>query len=58
VPAFCDRILWKRNADMKLIHYDSCPTVDFTDHRPVVAHFQLKIIDIRKSKAMAFAEYL
>ena len=43
VPAWCDRILWKRNAHLKQLFYNSVPEVDFTDHRPVVAHFQLSI---------------
>jgi hypothetical protein len=35
--------LWKRNANFKQIYYNSVPHVDFADHRPVVAHFQLSL---------------
>lgn len=41
VPAFCDRILWKRNHNLTQLYYNSIPEVNFTDHKPVVAHFQL-----------------
>lgn len=41
VPAFCDRILWKRNENIEQLLYDSVPEVDFTDHKPVIAHFVL-----------------
>ena len=59
VPAFCDRILWKRSANLKQLYYHSVPSVDFTDHRPVVSHFQLRIDSKEKpSRRPAFVEYL
>lgn len=60
MPAFCDRILWKRSANLKQLYYHSVPSVDFTDHRPVVSHFQLQIESKEKPSARrpAFVEYL
>lgn len=43
VPAYCDRILWKRNLSIIQINYTSIDQIDFTDHRPVVGYFQLSI---------------
>jgi hypothetical protein len=43
VPAWCDRILWKRGPKIKQLYYNSCPLIDFADHRPVVAHFQVNV---------------
>ena len=61
VPAFCDRILWKRNAKMKQLYYNSLPDVNFTDHKPVISYFQLELKSsvMRKSTTKgAFAEFL
>ena len=44
-PAFCDRILWRRNPDITQLYYQCVDAVDFTDHRPVVAYFQVKIVE-------------
>lgn len=42
VPAYCDRILWKRNSNLGQLFYNSIDAVDFTDHKPVVAYFLLE----------------
>lgn len=39
VPAFCDRILWRRNAEINQLYYNNAQDVIFTDHRPVIAHY-------------------
>ena len=39
IPAFCDRILWRRNTKMKQLHYGCVQQIDFTDHRPVISYF-------------------
>jgi hypothetical protein len=43
MPAYCDRILWRRNPHLKQIRYFSVNEVNFSDHRPVIAHFQLNL---------------
>ena len=43
VPAYCDRILWRRNENIEQLYYKSVPEVKFTDHRPVLAYFRLKL---------------
>mmetsp|Transcript_16082 Transcript_16082/g.27153 ORF Transcript_16082/g.27153 Transcript_16082/m.27153 type:complete len:319 (-) Transcript_16082:43-999(-) len=45
VPAYCDRILWKRNQNIRQVYYDSVHQVTFSDHRPVVAYFVLDLND-------------
>lgn len=43
-PSWTDRIVWKRNASKMLIErYDSCRTVRTSDHRPVFAHFLVRV---------------
>ena len=55
LPAYCDRVLFKRHVnctntvdssspsnDLVLTHYTDVPTVRSSDHRPVVAVFKLK----------------
>ncbi|XP_017315294.1 phosphatidylinositol polyphosphate 5-phosphatase type IV [Ictalurus punctatus] len=44
-PAYTDRILYrsKKKKDIKVIQYDSCPTVKTSDHRPVMGTFQVKV---------------
>ena len=40
--------------------YDSCTSIDFTDHRPVISYFTIQIDDNKKSnqKLTGFNEYL
>jgi len=43
-PSWTDRIVWKRNPTKILLEkYDSCRTVRTSDHRPVFAHFLIRI---------------
>ncbi|CAE8603283.1 unnamed protein product, partial [Polarella glacialis] len=45
-PSYCDRVLWKSMPPLKdhvLQHYlGSVPEVSSSDHKPVVAHFELR----------------
>ena len=62
VPAFCDRVLWRRNAYLEQLWYGSVPNVDFSDHRPVVAHFELLVEPKERvqtaARKPAFVDYL
>ena len=62
VPAFCDRVLWRRNANLEQLWYGCAQTVDFSDHRPVVAHFELLVEPKERvqaaSRKPAFVDYL
>ncbi|XP_053474005.1 phosphatidylinositol polyphosphate 5-phosphatase type IV isoform X2 [Ictalurus furcatus] len=44
-PSYTDRILYrsKKKKDIKVIQYDSCPTIKTSDHRPVMGTFQVKV---------------
>jgi hypothetical protein len=48
VPAWCDRILWRKNNCIEQIIYDS---VDYrySDHKPVYAFFRVNTIDQQKN---------
>lgn len=40
VPSWCDRILWKENADRVIFQGMAClQDIDFSDHRPISAQF-------------------
>ena len=41
VPAWCDRVLWKRHPKIKQQLLRSLPDIKFSDHRPVFAQFQI-----------------
>ena len=41
VPAWCDRILWKRHPKIKQQLLRSLPDIKFSDHRPVFAQFEI-----------------
>jgi phosphatidylinositol-bisphosphatase len=44
VPSWTDRILWKHNGGLvQPIHYDSCPSISISDHKPISASFVLKL---------------
>mmetsp|Transcript_22732 Transcript_22732/g.40891 ORF Transcript_22732/g.40891 Transcript_22732/m.40891 type:complete len:498 (+) Transcript_22732:748-2241(+) len=40
-PAWCDRILYR--GDVELLCYDSCTEIMQSDHKPVVAKFNIKV---------------
>jgi len=50
VPSWCDRILWKKTERVILQSYDSVPDVTFSDHRPVLATFEVVTQKLIKSK--------
>lgn len=61
VPAYCDRILWKRHQKLTQTYYDSVCEVNFTDHKPVVAHFELQtkaIKNLHKSKSEILTDHI
>eukprot|EP00698_Gefionella_okellyi_P006764 TRINITY_DN1620_c0_g1_i2.p2 TRINITY_DN1620_c0_g1~~TRINITY_DN1620_c0_g1_i2.p2 ORF type:complete len:161 (+),score=28.41 TRINITY_DN1620_c0_g1_i2:571-1053(+) len=43
VPSWTDRVLWKRNPNIKLLEYNSVQTLRISDHRPVYATFLVNI---------------
>ena len=43
VPAYTDRILWKANPRIRQYFYGSVPEVRFSDHKPVVAYFEVDL---------------
>lgn len=58
-PAWCDRILYEKvqkfNATIYLVHYGRNETL-FSDHRPVLALFKVKVFKINKEKKREFEE--
>lgn len=54
VPSWCDRILWKHKdaEDVKLLLYDCRMQMQISDHKPVVALFQIaiKVVDKARKK--------
>eukprot|EP00949_MAST-11_sp_MAST-11-sp1_P004097 g4097.t1 len=46
IPSFCDRVLWKSMPQLRenvvQTHLCSIPGVSTSDHKPVVAHFQVR----------------
>ena len=48
VPAWCDRIIWKKHHCIEQIFYDS---VDYrySDHKPVYAYFRVNTIESQKN---------
>jgi len=46
VPSWCDRILYRSfpETELEVGKYDSCPTVDSSDHCPVYATFSLDTV--------------
>lgn len=44
IPSWTDRILWKQRGNLvQSLHYDSCPSISISDHKPVSASFLLKL---------------
>jgi phosphatidylinositol-bisphosphatase len=43
VPSWTDRILWKRDSDVKVLSYCSVSSLRSSDHRPVLAQFEIAI---------------
>jgi len=41
VPSWCDRILWKESHKVRQLHQDSVQGVMFSDHKPVLAQFEV-----------------
>jgi len=42
IPAWTDRVLYKKNDSIKLLEYNSVPKLSFSDHKPVYATFEIK----------------
>ena len=40
IPAWTDRIIYKKNSSMELLSYCSAGDIKISDHRPVYASFQ------------------
>ena len=51
VPAYCDRILFKRNNILSQLKYYACMGVKFSDHKPVIGSFVLNLEDTLKKAA-------
>uniref|UniRef100_A0A0N5AB20 IPPc domain-containing protein n=1 Tax=Syphacia muris TaxID=451379 RepID=A0A0N5AB20_9BILA len=51
-PAWCDRILWYTEASDQIVQmlYDSVDEIKLSDHKPVIAAFQLTIRKIDQTK--------
>lgn len=47
-PAFCDRVLWKSvyESDVELLSYDAAHDLMTSDHSPVYASFNVKVLVI------------
>lgn len=43
VPSWTDRILWKRDQGIRGVNYDSVRSLKTSDHRPVVAQFEVHV---------------
>mmetsp|Transcript_45597 Transcript_45597/g.93066 ORF Transcript_45597/g.93066 Transcript_45597/m.93066 type:complete len:494 (+) Transcript_45597:67-1548(+) len=43
VPSWTDRILWKKDPGIKSLSYNSVPTLQCSDHRPVFGQFEVKV---------------
>merc|ERR1712151_855249 len=43
VPSWTDRILWKRNELVRPLRYDAIQTLQYSDHRPVFAQFEVTV---------------
>ena len=41
VPAWCDRIFYCKKDAIKIMSYDSAPNLKLSDHRPVIAAFEV-----------------
>merc|ERR1712130_632240 len=41
IPSYCDRILWKSNAKINCLRYDSIHKECMSDHKPVVGLFKM-----------------
>lgn len=58
MPAWCDRILWKRNPKVSQLTLFTCQEMTFSDHRPVTSQFQIYSDKINTAKtAEAQAKY-
>lgn len=45
VPSWTDRILWKRDPNIKPLSYGSVPSMQVSDHKPIFAQFEV-IVDL------------
>ncbi|KAL0584150.1 hypothetical protein ABG067_006034 [Albugo candida] len=54
-PAWCDRVLWKSKCPthVKNVKYDAMMDLDISDHKPVHAHFTVKIKQQIEAKKQA-----
>nr|CCA22575.1 inositol polyphosphate 5phosphatase putative [Albugo laibachii Nc14] len=57
-PAWCDRVLWKSKCPthVKNINYDAIMDLDISDHKPVYAHFMVKIKHQIEAKKQAITK--
>ncbi|CDW90862.1 domain and endonuclease exonuclease phosphatase family protein [Stylonychia lemnae] len=58
VPAWCDRILWKRNSKVNQQILKSIQDILFSDHRPVFAQFEIYSSKINHEKVEQVEEQL
>ena len=52
VPSWTDRILFKRESNIKLLAYSCAPNIRTSDHRPVYASFGVKIRPLNTTDSM------
>ena len=54
VPSWCDRIFFSKKESIKNVSYDSATHLKISDHRPVIAAFEiiLNIKEIKKQKSI------
>ena len=43
IPSWCDRILFKKNTNIKCLYYDTIDDIKYSDHRPVYALFEINL---------------
>lgn len=50
MPAWCDRILWRKHPKTKQMILTSIEGINFSDHRPVFAQFEIQTDKIIEQK--------
>jgi endonuclease/exonuclease/phosphatase family metal-dependent hydrolase len=60
IPSYCDRVLWKslpaRSNDLQCIAFDAVPEIMTSDHKPVFADFELKVLHPPRCGSEALVE--